>query len=158
MADHRSMSTTELSLLANQSPDAQSHSASIVGEKRPIREAVIYLALTYAVGVALALAIPGTIENPGPVSMFSIFIPATIVGLIRLHAGVTGGPAKPRPIGLRRLALRSGPVAIVASVAAMASSFATAYALGGSVALTAEVMSAGAGSFSSPEASMSAGR
>jgi len=95
-----------------------------------VRQSLAFLALTYAAGIALALVLPGTVENPGPVSMLTAFLPALMVGLIRLAARRRHGPANPFPIGLRHLGLRSWPAAMAIPALAIGTSFAAAAALG----------------------------
>src|SRR6478752_4140575 len=78
----------------------------------PRRESAVYLGITYALAVGIALLIPGTAENPGPVSMFTLFIPAIVVGLIRLVARLRHAPANPHPLALRRGGFRYWPAAV----------------------------------------------
>ncbi|MEO6629166.1 MAG: CPBP family intramembrane glutamic endopeptidase [Aquihabitans sp.] len=102
------------------------------GEGRPRREILTYLALTYGLGLTTAVAIPGTKENPGPVSLFALLTPALVVALIRLVARVRHTPANPHPLGLRRAGFRSWPAAVLLPLGAMAASYGLAY-MGGVV-------------------------
>jgi len=98
--------------------------------RHPIRERVVYLAPIYVIGVILALLMPGTYEDPGPVAAIALVTPASIVGLIRLVARLRHAPANPHPLGLRRAGFRYWPVAVVASAVVICSSSALAWALG----------------------------
>lgn len=93
------------------------------GSRRPRREVLTYLVLTYGIAVGSALAIPGTKENPGPVALFALLTPALVVGLIRLIARLRHAPANPYPLGLRRAGFRSWPAAVLLPMGAMAASF-----------------------------------
>jgi membrane protease YdiL (CAAX protease family) len=104
--------------------------AGAAADRHPRRESAVYLALVYAAVVGLALALPGTLEDPGPVSLLTLLVPATVVGLIRLSARLRHGPANPHPFGLRRAGLRSWPVAVLLPAAVMAVSLGATYALG----------------------------
>ncbi|CAN5476045.1 hypothetical protein BH10ACT1_BH10ACT1_23840 [soil metagenome] len=97
---------------------------------RPVRDSLVYLGPVYVAAVVLALAIPGTVENPGPVSGLTALVPALVVGIIRLIARRRHAPANPFPLGMRRLGLRSWPAAIVIPAAAIIASFAAAWAIG----------------------------
>lgn len=97
---------------------------------RPLRDSATFLAPVYLIALALALAIPGTVENPGPVSLLSALVPALTVGAIRLIARRRHAQPNPFPLGLRRLGLRYWPVAIVVPAAAICAPFVATWALG----------------------------
>jgi len=95
-----------------------------------VRQAVVFVGITFAVATALALGLPGTAANPGPVALLTLLTPALVVGLIRLGARLRHGPANPYPLGLRRLGLRSWPAAVALPLLSIGASFAVAAALG----------------------------
>ncbi|CAN5489646.1 hypothetical protein BH10ACT1_BH10ACT1_03690 [soil metagenome] len=96
----------------------------------PIRESVVYLVPIYVIGIVMALLIPGTYENPGPVAFIALITPAVVVGCIRLMARLRHAPANRYPIGLRRTGLRFWPAAFVISAAVIWTSVALAWAVG----------------------------
>jgi membrane protease YdiL (CAAX protease family) len=98
--------------------------------RRALRESAPFLVLTYATALLLALALPGTVENPGPVSLLTLLTPAVVVGLLRLRSRRRHGPVDAFPLGLRRSGLRSWPVAVALPLVAIGGSLAAAAALG----------------------------
>ena len=98
--------------------------------RRALRESAPFLVLTYATALLLALALPGTVENPGPVSLLTLLTPAVVVGLLRLRSRRRHGPVNAFPLGLRRSGLRSWPVAVALPLVAIGGSLAAAAALG----------------------------
>lgn len=84
----------------------------------------------YVCATALALALPGTEQRPGPIALLTLLVPATVVGAMAL-AGRLRRNGRPLPsFGLRRLGLRQWPFAILLPVGAIATSFGIARLLG----------------------------
>ena len=98
--------------------------------RQPWREGGIFLGATYAITLVLALILPGTAENPGPVVLLTALVPASVVGIIRLVARYRHAPSNPHPLGLRHLGLRFWPAAIGVPVVVISASFAAAWAIG----------------------------
>ncbi len=84
----------------------------------------------YLIATALALALPGTEQQPGPISLLTLLVPATVVGAIAIVGRLRHRESSLPPFGLRHLGLRQWPIAILLPVAAIGTSFGIARLLG----------------------------
>ncbi len=110
--------------------DSQPRAPLDAAHRHPWRDAATFLAVVYPAATAMALALPGTKEDPGPAAMLTAFVPALVVGLLRLVAHLRHGPADPHPLGLRRAGLRWWPAAVAIPTVAIGTSFAAVWAVG----------------------------
>ena len=92
--------------------------------------AVGFVIACYVLATALALALPGTEQRPGPIALLTLLVPATVVGAMALAGQLRRGAPPLPPFGLRRLGLRQWPVAILLPVIAIGTSFGFARLLG----------------------------
>ncbi|MCU1360979.1 MAG: hypothetical protein JWN99_2268 [Ilumatobacteraceae bacterium] len=93
-------------------------------------QAIWFLLVTFAGATAIALLLPGTKENPGPAPLFSLLMPAVAVGIVMLIATRRDDAPTGPTFGLRTLALRYWPAAIVLPLAAIGGSLAIAHLFG----------------------------
>ena len=84
----------------------------------------------YVCATALALALPGTEQRPGPIALLTLLVPATVVGAMALTGRLRRDGRRLPPFGLRRLGLRQWPIAILLPVVAIGTSFGIARLLG----------------------------
>ncbi len=96
---------------------------------RRLRTASFVLAC-YLIATALALALPGTEQQPGPISLLTLLVPATVVGAIALIGRLRHRESPLPPFGVRQLGLRYWPIAILLPVAAIGTSFGIARLVG----------------------------
>ena len=91
-------------------------------------QVTIFLALAYVGVIAVSLALPGTVADPGPAPVVALFVPAAVVGFLAVLR--RGAPTGRHPLGLRRLGLSGVPAAVVLPVLAIGGPFVLADLLG----------------------------
>jgi CAAX protease family protein len=92
--------------------------------------AVGFVVACYVLATALALALPGTEQRPGPIALLTLLVPTTVVGAMALIDRLRRQARPLPPFGLRRLGLRQWPIAILLPVVAIGASFGIARVLG----------------------------
>lgn len=96
--------------------------------RRALRDVVGFLTLLYTTVTIIALALPGTLENPGPAPVLTLLAPAAVVGILWLARRRRHQVAI--PFGLRRLGTRGWPAAILLPVVGVGGPFMLAHVLG----------------------------
>ncbi|MEZ5246049.1 MAG: type II CAAX endopeptidase family protein [Acidimicrobiales bacterium] len=89
-----------------------------------------YVVGCYLAATLLAIAFPGTAENPGPVALLTLLVPATVVGALAAAAKLRHRSARLPVLGLRRGGFRFWPIAVAAPALTIAIPFAIARGTG----------------------------
>lgn len=91
---------------------------------------VVYVIGCYLLATLLALALPGTDANPGPVSLLTLLVPATVVGALASANRLRHRPFDLPTLGLRGAGFRYWPIAIAAPALTIGIPFAVARVFG----------------------------
>jgi membrane protease YdiL (CAAX protease family) len=94
------------------------------------RRMVIYVVVCYLTATLLAVALPGTEQNPGPVALFTLLVPAAVVGALAATDRLRHRPADMPTLGLRRAGFRFWPIAVAVPAVTIGIPFAVAWLTG----------------------------
>jgi uncharacterized protein len=94
-----------------------------------LSDTIAFLTVVAALATGLALALPGSEAEPGPVTLITLLVPAFAATAVRIMFRRRAGWSAP-PIGLRRPAWQAWPIAASLAAVAITSSYAIAWAVG----------------------------